>query len=128
MEKKLFNDVIIRQAFGAGIPLIDLRLTCNQPQDYANAIEPSSVGGEKIVNVIMNLVLEHNFQKPYIALLTLVRYSSRNGQTSYEYLSEILENKHKRSRFSKSLYVLAPMERKIFLTFDQQFSRLIKIG
>ncbi|MDJ0590712.1 MAG: SGNH/GDSL hydrolase family protein [Pleurocapsa sp. MO_226.B13] len=60
-----FNDVIIRQAFGAGIPLIDLRLTCNQPQDYVNAIEPSSLGGEKIVNAIMNLVLEHNFQKPY---------------------------------------------------------------
>lgn len=60
-----FNDVIIRQAFGAGIPLIDLRLTCNQPQDYANAIEPSSIGGEKIVNAIMNVVLEHNFQKPY---------------------------------------------------------------
>ncbi|MDJ0570789.1 MAG: hypothetical protein QNJ53_17340 [Pleurocapsa sp. MO_192.B19] len=60
-----FNDVIIRQAFQSGIPLIDLRLTCNETQDYANAIEPSSVGGEKIVNAIMNVVLEHNFQKPY---------------------------------------------------------------
>jgi hypothetical protein len=60
-----FNDVIIRQAFQSGIPLIDLRLTCNEPQDYANPIEPSSIGGEKIVNVIMNLILEHNFQKPY---------------------------------------------------------------
>ena len=60
-----FNDVIIRQAFGAGIPLIDLRLTCNEPQDYANPIEPSSIGGEKIANAIMNLVLEHNFSKPY---------------------------------------------------------------
>ncbi len=60
-----FNDVIICQAFGAGIPLIDLRLTCNKPQDYANPIEPSSIGGEKIVNAIMNLVLEHNFTKPY---------------------------------------------------------------
>ena len=60
-----FNDVIIRQAFQAGIPLIDLRLTCNEPQDYANAIEPSAVGGAKIVNAIMNAVLEHNFHKPY---------------------------------------------------------------
>ncbi len=60
-----FNDVIIRQAFQSGIPLIDLRLTCNEPQDYANPIEPSSIGGEKIVNAIMNLILEHNFQKPY---------------------------------------------------------------
>ena len=60
-----FNDVIIRQAFRAGIPLIDLRLTCNEPQDYANPIEPSSIGGEKITNAIMNLVLEHNFSQPY---------------------------------------------------------------
>ncbi|MGL5795386.1 MAG: SGNH/GDSL hydrolase family protein [Waterburya sp.] len=60
-----FNDVIIRQAFQLGIPLIDLRLTCNQPQDYANLIEPSSIGGEKIVNAIMNLILEHNFKKLY---------------------------------------------------------------
>ena len=48
-----FNDVIIRQAFQAGIPLIDLRLTCNEPQDYANPIEPSAIGGKKITNVIM---------------------------------------------------------------------------
>lgn len=61
----IFNDVIIRQAFQAGIPLIDLRLTCNETQDYANPIEPSSVGGEKITNVIMNVVLEHDFNKSY---------------------------------------------------------------
>lgn len=61
----IFNDVIIRQAFGAGIPLIDLRLTCNEPADYANSIEPSAIGGEKIVNAIVNVVLEHNFSKHY---------------------------------------------------------------
>lgn len=59
----IFNDAIIRQAFQAGIPLIDLRLTCNEARDYANPIEPSSIGGEKIVNAIMNVVLEHDFQK-----------------------------------------------------------------
>lgn len=61
----IFNDVIIRQAFQAGIPVIDLRLTCNEPGDYANPIEPSVAGGEKIVNAIMNVVLEHDFKKPY---------------------------------------------------------------
>ena len=60
-----FNDVIIKQAFQSGVPLIDLRLTCNESQDYANAIEPSATGGAKIVNAIMNAVLEHNFSKPY---------------------------------------------------------------
>lgn len=61
----IFNDVIIRQAFQAGIPVIDLRLTCNEPGDYANPIEPSVAGGEKIVNAIVNVVLEHDFKKPY---------------------------------------------------------------
>ncbi|WP_414620054.1 SGNH/GDSL hydrolase family protein [Calothrix sp. CCY 0018] len=61
----IFNDVIIRQAFQNGIPLIDLRLTCNEATDYANPIEPSCAGGEKIVNAIVNAVLEHNFSKRY---------------------------------------------------------------
>lgn len=61
----IFNDIIIRQAFQNGIPLIDLRLTCNEAADYANPIEPSAVGGDKIVNAIVNAVLEHNFKKRY---------------------------------------------------------------
>ncbi|MCJ8281251.1 MAG: SGNH/GDSL hydrolase family protein [Rivularia sp. ALOHA_DT_140] len=61
----IFNDVIIRQAFQNGIPLIDLRLTCNEASDYANPIEPSCAGGEKIVNAIVNAVFEHNFDKHY---------------------------------------------------------------
>ncbi len=58
----LFNDVIIRQAFMAGVPLIDLRLVCNEDKDYANEIEPSESGGEKIANAIARLVLDHNFE------------------------------------------------------------------
>ncbi|MGB3654702.1 MAG: SGNH/GDSL hydrolase family protein [Rivularia sp. (in: cyanobacteria)] len=61
----IFNDVIVRQAFQNGIPLIDLRLTCNEATDYANPIEPSCAGGEKIVNAIVNTVFEHNFNKHY---------------------------------------------------------------
>src|SRR5262245_66024507 len=45
-----FNDVIIRQAFLSGIPLIDLRLVCDEDSDYANEIEPSEKGGGKIAN------------------------------------------------------------------------------
>lgn len=59
----IFNDVIIRQAFQAGIPLIDLRLTCNESIDYANPIEPSATGGEKITNAILKVALEHDFSK-----------------------------------------------------------------
>lgn len=60
----IFNDVIIRAAFRAGIPLIDLRLTCNQASDYANPIEPSAAGGEKITHTILKVALEHNFHQP----------------------------------------------------------------
>jgi hypothetical protein len=48
----LFNDVNTREAFGRGFDLIDLRLICNSPKDYANPIEPSTNGGEKIAKGI----------------------------------------------------------------------------
>ncbi|MGH9900586.1 MAG: SGNH/GDSL hydrolase family protein, partial [Pyrinomonadaceae bacterium] len=58
----VFNDVIIRQAFLAGVPLIDLRLVCNEDADYANEIEPSEAGGGKIADAIVRLVKEHKFE------------------------------------------------------------------
>ena len=56
----VFNDCITRAAFARGLPLIDLRLICTQASDYANAIEPSARGGEKISRAIAN-VIEHGF-------------------------------------------------------------------
>jgi hypothetical protein len=52
----LFNDVITREAFARRMPLIDLRLICNEPDDYANPIEPSAKGGDKIASVIAQVV------------------------------------------------------------------------
>ena len=52
----LFNDAIIRVASEHALPMIDLRAVCAQPEDYANQIEPSAVGGEKIARVIVSLV------------------------------------------------------------------------
>jgi len=52
----LFNDVISRAAFRRGLPLVDLRLICSDPADYANPIEPSTLGGDKIASVIAALV------------------------------------------------------------------------
>jgi hypothetical protein len=52
----LFNDVIFRAAFRRGLPLIDLRLICSEPEDYANPIEPSATGGDKIAGAIAALV------------------------------------------------------------------------
>ena len=52
----LFNDVITRVAFARGLNVIDLRLICDEPADYANPIEPSARGGEKIARAIAELV------------------------------------------------------------------------
>jgi hypothetical protein len=56
-----FNDVIIRQAALNKIPVLDLRLICNEDDDYANAIEPSSKGGRKIAEKIFEVVTNHDF-------------------------------------------------------------------
>lgn len=52
----IFNDAITREAFSCRLPLIDLRLICNEPDDYANPIEPSAKGGDKIAGVIAQVV------------------------------------------------------------------------
>jgi hypothetical protein len=52
----VFNDIITRAAFGEGLPLIDLRLICNEEDDYANPIEPSAQGGAKMAHAIAGLI------------------------------------------------------------------------
>jgi hypothetical protein len=49
----VFNDVILRSATEFRLKVLELRQICNRPEDYANSIEPSSVGGEKIATVIV---------------------------------------------------------------------------
>ena len=59
----LFNDVILREAFLVGIPVIDLRLLCNRDADYSplSPIEPSVVGGSKIAGTIAEVTARHDF-------------------------------------------------------------------
>ena len=52
----VFNDVILRVALEHGFPVIDLRAICNEPADYANPIEPSSIGGAKIARAIVRVL------------------------------------------------------------------------
>ena len=47
-----FNDAILRVGFERRLTIIDLRLVCGEPADYANPIEPSSIGGAKIARAI----------------------------------------------------------------------------
>ena len=58
-----FNDTILRCAFDQGIPVIDLRLVCSEREDYANPIEPSARGGEKIASVVARVVRDHDFAR-----------------------------------------------------------------
>jgi hypothetical protein len=58
-----FNDCIIRAAITNGLPLLDLRLVCNEASDYANPIEPSAAGGAKIASVIKRVIEEHDFSQ-----------------------------------------------------------------
>lgn len=57
------NACILREAFRRGLPLIDLRAVCDHDGDYANPIEPSVQGGEKIVAAILSLVRDHDFAR-----------------------------------------------------------------
>lgn len=52
----LFNDVILRVAFARYWNVIDLRTVCSGPEHYANAIEPSCAGGERIAAAIVRSV------------------------------------------------------------------------
>lgn len=56
----VFNDVIIREAASRGLALLDLRLVCTEPQDYAacSPIEPSAQGGRKIAQALAALTMK----------------------------------------------------------------------
>jgi lysophospholipase L1-like esterase len=55
----IFNDTIAREAFGAKVPVIDLRHVCTEAPDYSplSPIEPSAEGGRKIAIAIAAWVL-----------------------------------------------------------------------
>jgi lysophospholipase L1-like esterase len=59
----IFNDVIMREAFSRGLPVIDLRIMFDDDADYANEIEPSVKGGAKIARAIAALVETHDFKR-----------------------------------------------------------------
>jgi hypothetical protein len=60
-----FNELILREAFQAGLPVIDLRLVCDRPSDYSHLspIEPSMLGGAKIARVLVEMATTHDFSQ-----------------------------------------------------------------
>jgi hypothetical protein len=61
----VFNDIILREAFRSGLPILDLRLLCDEARDYSSLspIEPSEVGGAKIARGIRRVVTGHDFSR-----------------------------------------------------------------
>ena len=57
----VFNDIITYEIFKRKIPLIDLRVLCDDDKDFANPIEPSCIGGMKIARIINKITNDHNF-------------------------------------------------------------------
>lgn len=55
----LFNDAIVRTAVDHKLNAIELRAICTGPEDYANPIEPSSIGAAKIARAISAAVAGH---------------------------------------------------------------------
>lgn len=55
----IFNDSIAREAFGAKVPVIDLRHICTEAGDYSalSPIEPSAHGGRKIAEAIAACIM-----------------------------------------------------------------------
>lgn len=53
----VFDDCITRLAAEHSVPVIELRLVCTEPGDYANPIEPSVAGGEKIARAVLSALV-----------------------------------------------------------------------
>ena len=64
----LFNEIILREAIGAGVSVIDLRHICSEASDYSelSPIEPSEQGGKKIITAITHLLVSGSSPDDFI--------------------------------------------------------------
>jgi hypothetical protein len=72
MALSIFNDTILRELFAAHMPVLDLRFVCNESRDYSSLspIEPSEIGGAKIVRGLQKILLDHDFSRPETVVYT----------------------------------------------------------
>jgi hypothetical protein len=68
----LFNDVILRTALATGTPVLELRSICTADEDYANPIEPSTIGGEKLARAICDVATRHDFARRQTVLFPML--------------------------------------------------------
>jgi hypothetical protein len=62
------NDSILRCAFVRGVPVVDSRLICTLPSDYANEIQPSERGSTMIAAAFVAALTMHDFTTPRSAI------------------------------------------------------------
>lgn len=84
-----FNDVIIRHAFLAGLPLIDVRYVCDADADYANSIEPSEAGGAKIARAIIQVANEYDFTSKKTTVLLGTKNTEETGNQAKGSFDEV---------------------------------------
>ena len=65
---KFFNDTLLKIAIETELPVLDLRLVCAEDSCFANPIEPSVQGGQRIAAAILQLVTQHDFSTPHTAV------------------------------------------------------------
>jgi len=70
------NLVIKAECRRQGLPIIDLARVFNHAQDYANPIEPSVFGGDKISNNIIHVLNSHPLDKRVSATFGSCAYSA----------------------------------------------------
>lgn len=64
----IWDDVILRLAIEFDLPVLDLRLICADPADYANTIEPSAHGGNKIAAAITAALTAQDFARGHTTI------------------------------------------------------------
>lgn len=52
-----FNDAIVRVGWENNLRILDLRAVCNEPEHYANPIEPSTEGSVRIAEAILRMLM-----------------------------------------------------------------------
>jgi hypothetical protein len=52
----LYNDVIQRVAYDNDLRVMDIRSVCSAPEHFANPIEPSTLGSERIAAALIDMV------------------------------------------------------------------------
>ncbi len=72
-----WNDAIIQTAVAYKLPVIDLRQIFTSESDYANPIEPSAIGADKLSSYILDIVQNQNITQLHTTIYGNSKSSSQ---------------------------------------------------